>query len=473
MGPRELAAALLSWRDAASDSVVIDDRAGGQQWSRRSFCDAVGRTADAIEGADRRLALVQCSAGAPTLVHILGALTANHAVLLVDQAAHADFVQRLCELYEPDTLLTRVPLELHGYHESKKVDGLYERVTPSELPKHPSLTLLLCTSGTTGNPKTVRLSAESVYANATAIATYLDLDESERPALVLPYQYSFGFSIITSHLLRGARLVIPRPGLTNQDLWTDVREAGCTSLSGVPYSFRVFERVGVLKALPRTLRTMTQAGGRLDPELGRRFHAALSKQAGRLFVMYGQTEATARISYVPPDRLPEKIGTIGLPIEGGSFTIVNDHGVAVETGHEGELVYRGSNVMLGYAASGADLALGDCCGGVLHTGDMGATDDDGFVCLTARKNRLAKVFGLRIALDDVESCLNRQGAVAAVSDDDRIVIYCDWGEATLFAQLATALGDKYGIHRSAFEFRRTKTLPTNPSGKIDYKALGV
>jgi acyl-CoA synthetase (AMP-forming)/AMP-acid ligase II len=221
-------------------------------------------------------------------------------------------------------------------------------------------------------------------------------------------------------------------------------------------------RIGFERLDLPTLRTMTQAGGRLDPELVRRLHGTLASRGVRLFVMYGQTEATARMSYVPPERLPEKAASIGIAIPGGELEL-----------RDGELVYRGPNVMLGYATSPADLELGDVQHGELRTGDLGRRDDDGFHYVTGRLKRFSKVYGLRVSLDELEDTLRPlAGPVAVTGDDERIVVTCEEADERSFESLREQLALRYKINVNTFVFRKVERLPRLASGKVDYSALG-
>ncbi|MBX5441065.1 MAG: AMP-binding protein [Solirubrobacteraceae bacterium] len=316
---------------------------------------------------------------------------------------------------------------------------------PAEL--HPDLRLLLSTSGSTGSPKLVRLTGRNLLANAAAIAEYLGLGPGERAIASLPLPYSYGLSVLHSHLYAGASVAFTPHSIIRREFWDDVRRHEATSFAGVPYAYAMLERIGMRDMDLPSLRTMTQAGGRLDPEVALRYARRV-----RFFVMYGQTEATARISYVPPQRLPEKPGSIGIPVPGGRLTVDG-----------GELVYEGPNVMLGYARTRADLARGDEQGGVLRTGDLGHADDDGFFYVTGRAKRIAKVYGQRINLDEVEAAVD--GPAAAVGGDDRIDVYAE-READ-----ARALAARFRLPPRAIRVHAVERLPVKPSGKVDYALL--
>jgi acyl-CoA synthetase (AMP-forming)/AMP-acid ligase II len=186
----------------------------------------------------------------------------------------------------------------------------------------------------------------------------------------------------------------------------------------------------------------------------------MHEAGGRLFVMYGQTEATARMAVLPPDRVGERPGSAGVPIPGGSFTIV-----------DGEIVYRGPNVMMGYAECDAELAGGDELGGVLRTGDLGHLDGEGFLHVTGRLKRMGKVFGVRINLDDVERWLAGSAGAAVVPGDDRIAVFLVQADDATRGAAAKELAARLHTRSDAFDVRAVEALPRLPNGKVDYRLL--
>jgi acyl-CoA synthetase (AMP-forming)/AMP-acid ligase II len=336
---------------------------------------------------------------------------------------------------------------------------------------HPDLALLLATSGTTGSRKFVRLSGRNVLSNARSIATCLELTPDERPVTSLPLHYSFGLSVLNSHLLAGATVVISAAGVLEPAFWRTVDEQGCTSLAGVPFTFQMLERIGFRDADHASLRTLQQAGGALDLRLTALYAEHMAERHGRLVVMYGQTEATARMAFVPPDRLQAKLGSAGIAIPAGRLRIeVDEDGRGLAPG-SGEVVYEGPNVMLGYAVGAADLGRGDELNGVLRTGDLGYLDADGFLFLVGRSKRIAKVFGLRVNLDEVETALRRHGPAAVVGGPDAIWGFCVFGTDESLAALALTVAREYRLHHSAVRLRRVDAIPTSSAGKIDYRQV--
>jgi acyl-CoA synthetase (AMP-forming)/AMP-acid ligase II len=330
-----------------------------------------------------------------------------------------------------------------------------ERFTTDEV--HPDLALLLTTSGSTGNPKLVRLSAGAVETNADQIADALGITAGDVAITTLPLFYSYGMSVLNSHLLRGATVVLERTGIMQRDFWTAATEHGVTSMAFVPYQYEMLRRLRFDPAKYPALRNLTQAGGRLRTDLVTDFAQRMATVGGKFFVMYGTTEAAPRMATLPPGRLEEKLGSVGLPMRGARFTIAEDD----------EVVYHGPNVMMGYAETAADLAKGDENGGVLHTGDQGRIDDEGFLYITGRLKRIAKVFGVRVNLDDIE----KHFPVAAVAGEDKLRVFAEGVSDDEARDLRTKISEWLGTHFSGVVVSSIESLPLLPNGKIDYRAL--
>jgi acyl-coenzyme A synthetase/AMP-(fatty) acid ligase len=192
---------------------------------------------------------------------------------------------------------------------------------------------------------------------------------------------------------------------------------------------------------------------------------------GRLCVMYGQTEATARMTVLPAQRVADKPGSVGLPVPGGRLSVRVDGAEVTTPGVTGEVVYRGPNVMMGYAETAADLARGDELGGVLRTGDLGHLDAEGFLFVTGRLKRIGKVFGVRVNLDDVERSVARHGAVAAVAGEDRIHVFVEGADTAVAGSIRAELAGWLDTHSSGVDVRGLDRLPLLATGKIDYRAL--
>jgi acyl-CoA synthetase (AMP-forming)/AMP-acid ligase II len=231
-------------------------------------------------------------------------------------------------------------------------------------------------------------------------------------------------------------------------------------MAGVPWSYQILRRLDIDSLNVPRLQTLTQAGGKLTNDLIAQFHEIMARRKGRFFVMYGQTEATARISILPAERLPEKLGSTGPAIPRGRLSI-----------EDGQIIYDGPNVMMGYANSRSDLSLGDELQGRLVTGDLGYLDNDGFLYPTGRAKRDMKLFGIRVNLDEVEAILRVHGPTAVIGCGDKLVAYCEHGNEQALNNLRHELAIKLNIHWQALDFRRIGSIPVTASGKIDYRTL--
>ncbi|MFF7892488.1 AMP-binding protein [Streptomyces sp. NPDC007907] len=440
--------------DAYGDRTALITTQG--QLSYRDLADRVAVTAERL-GPVRRLVLLAGANRADALVTHLAALSAGHPVLLVPGDSEST-IRSLTEAYAPDVVAR------------PHADGTWsldERHPTSAHTLHPDLALLLSTSGSTGSPKLVRLSHHNLQANAESIATYLGIDDTDRAATTLPMHYCYGLSVIHSHLLRGAALVLTERSVSDAAFWEEFRTGRSTSLAGVPYTFDLLDRVGFEQMELPHLRRVTQAGGRLAPERVARYAESGRRSGWQLFVMYGQTEATARMAYLPPHLAAERPEAIGLPIPGGSFRLqpVDGHGPDV-----GELVYSGPNVMLGYAESPADLALGRTVED-LHTGDLARRVSDGLYEIVGRRSRFVKIFGLRIDPQRVETMLEEHGVAAYCAGDGEALAVAALGDAGGEARVRRLIAQECGLPARTLRVRAVAELPRLASGKPDYEAV--
>ena len=344
---------------------------------------------------------------------------------------------------------------------------------PNSFPLHDQLALLFTTSGSTGSPKLVRISYQNIQSNAESIAEYLSITEKERPITSLPMNYSYGLSVINSHILKGATVLLTDSSVMEKTFWTFLKNEKATSLSGVPYTYEMLAKLRFSKMDIPSLTTLTQAGGKLSEKLCSEFGESCKESDKRFFVMYGQTEATARMSYLSPEMVMEKPGSIGKPIRGGSFQLVDENNLPVtDNDTVGELVYTGNNVSMGYAENGDDLQKEDENKGILYTGDLARKDKDGFYYIVGRKKRFIKLFGNRIGLDEAEQMLkNIIPDCACTGVDDRMVIYIT--DPSKETQVYEFMTHKTGIHRSAFHVKCIDIIPKNASGKTIYTNLSV
>ena len=392
----------------------------------------------------------------------------NHGIvsLMLDAKIDGQLLQRFKDIYRPDFIWQPGG---EGY-------VLEEGLRTSDF-RHPALfedlALLLTTSGSTGSPKLVRQSYRNINANTASIVEYLKLDSTERPITTLPMNYTYGLSIINSHLTVGATILLTEKSIMQREFWNFFTEQGATSFGGVPYTYEMLDKLMFFRRKLPSLRTMTQAGGKILPTLHQKF-AEYAKREGKNFVvMYGQCEATARMSYLPPERALDKVGSMGIAIPGGRFSLIDVDGrEIIEPDVTGELVYDGANVTLGYAECAEDLAKGDERHGRLVTGDMAKRDADGFYYVVGRKKRFLKIFGNRVNLDETERLIKDRfpsmDCACGGMDDKMKIFVTEVGKET---EVRDFVAEKTHLNFTAFDVVPIDSIPKNASGKTLYSEL--
>jgi long-chain acyl-CoA synthetase len=452
--------------------VALIDGATGEQWTYERLCGEVQIRRDVLKTRKKSLIFHFCFNTPDSVAWYLAAIESGLAIGLFAGNLDSELRDRLLEAFDPEFILSRE--NPSPQYRQEPGTGLWQRIGEREYPEIPAeLTLLLSTSGSTGSPKLVRLSRGSVEANARSIQQALELTGEDRPVAHLPLNYSYGLSIVNSHLLVGACIVLTGESLIAPAFWKAITEHGVNSFSGVPYTYQMLRRLNLDRVPAQSIVTMTQAGGKLDDQSILHFHGKMEARGGRFWVMYGQTEAVARIAILPAAKLPTMIGSAGKAIPLGKLCINDGEGETSDANVTGELIYRGPNVMWGYALNRDDLSKGDDLQGVLATGDRARLDDEGYVYILGRAKRDAKLFGLRINMDDVETLLKSHGPTAVVNGTDKLFVYCEFGDDAELKQLQSKMCAQLKLHSSGLVFRRIDKLPTTASGKIDYSQLDV
>lgn len=294
-----------------------------------------------------------------------------------------------------------IDLDLHALerHELDKS----EMITITRHGKSHELAAIFYTSGSTGTPKGVMLSHLNLVSNTLATIEYLRLTEVDRTLVILPFYYIYGNSLLLTNIACGACLVIDNRFMYPETVLNTMEEQKCTGLSGVPSNFMILlgKSTFASRKFPH-LRYFTQAGGAMAPDVIRSLASAFPDK--EVYIMYGQTEAAPRVTYLPPDRLTAKLGSIGIPLSGVSVTIMNENKLEAAAGKTGELVVAGDNVMMGYwrQPEEQEEVLQD---GLLFTGDLGYKDDDGFIYIVGRKKDIIKAGGNRVSVKEVEECI--------------------------------------------------------------------
>lgn len=343
----------------------------------------------------------------------------------------------------------------------------------SENKVHPLVSLLLSTSGSTGSPKFVKLSMKNILSNAASIVEYLRLDQDSKPITTMPPNYSYGLSIIHSHVLVGATIAVTNKTLFDKGFWHFIKESKATNFNGVPFHYEILKKLKFSKMNLPNLSTLTQAGGRMDPKLLIEY-AEICRSSGRKFItMYGQTEASPRMAYLPHQLSFTKPESIGVPIPGGEMWLENENGAAISSeGVTGELVYKGPNVFLGYAESYEDLFTGDEQCGILRTGDLAKFDSDGCYFIMGRKSRFIKLFGHRVSLQDIEDRLLTNGfEVLCGGADDFLEVFTNSSSTDQGTKIKELIIEWFKMPPRNISVYGLAKFPRNDYGKIQYNNL--
>ena len=362
-------------------------------------------------------------------------LGGGYPMLMMSAEAPAEIRRSVLNAYRPG--LVFLPEEMRGEYAGMREactvgDYVLLRTNYPELyPVHPELGLLLTTSGSTGSVKYVRQSRNNILFNAGVIADYLGLRENDRSITSVPMQYTYAQSMIHAALLHGACTVATRQSFMENEFWDLVEEKEVSVFHGVPNTY------------------------------DRRF-----------VVMYGQSEATAAISWLAPEKSAEKIGSVGLAVPGGEISLLDAQDHTITAPHcPGEIVYRGGNVAMGYAQGGEDLCKGDEWGSILRTGDVGETDEDGYLYIVGRLKRFIKVSGHRISLDEIDEKMMSDLNILTVSsgiDEHLIVFVTDEREKNIVEDY---IRRKIAVVRRAFSVAVIPEIPRNDAGKVLYGEL--
>lgn len=419
------------------------------------------------KGCDRGVALFLCSKDVGTVLGYFGAMRKNIVPLLCEAELKSRLVLGLINAYRPAYIFADKGLHFDGYVTLRKCEGktVYVAQNNSAYAIYDSLALLLLTSGSTGSPKAVRIGQKALQVSAESICLYLKMSASRRAISNLPFHYSYGLSVLNIVIASSASMVISKKSLIEKSFWELMETHNVTDFSGVPFMFETLKRMKFSEGILRNLQCVTQAGGRLDAKLAAYFRNYFKAHGIEYFTMYGQTEASPRISYLHPDDAISKEGSVGKPIKNGSVSI-NKIRAEDDTG---ELIYKGENVCLGYASTYEDLCKEDEFKGILNTGDVAKIDNNGFIFLVGRKNRYIKVNGVSVGLDELETSLSELGvSVLAVGNTNKLVL-CTLNKNG--KTLNRLLEENFNFHPSNISCFSLDCFPVKANGKPDYTEL--
>lgn len=442
--------------NAYSGNVAISDESRNQITYSALQAD-VATFGKEIHG-EGKLIFLLCANTYKTILAYLACIEEKCPVLLLDKKIESGLLEALVRQYDPNIIID---------------EGQIEERHSQDLKLSKDIALLMSTSGTTGSPKLVKLSRKNLQTNADSIKEYLRITTNDVAITSLPFSYSYGLSVVNSYLRAGAKLVLSDYSILSKEFWNAVQMEKVTSFAGVPYTFEILKKLKYARFKTDSIRYITQAGGRLQSNVKKYILEECRSKGQDFIVMYGQTEAAPRMSYVPSHMLEHKIESIGVSIPGGRLFLLDSDGVQIETPNvEGEICYSGPNVMLGYASS-----LDELCDTIhapvtkLHTGDLGYFDEDGYFYITGRAKRFIKVFGLRVGLDAVENTLREQGIFACCTGrDDLLLVFTEDSNQDL-TEMRKIISSKLGLNQNYIKSIFLEDIPRLNSGKLDYKSL--
>lgn len=449
-------------------ALISDD---GEKYTYNQLIKVADEKVELVE--PRTVVFLICENSFECIAVYIGLLRKRAVPVLIGYKTDKDVLETLKSKYRPEYIFCP---QISDYDSNKNTNPVYQCIKTEFTEKYSvndELAVLITTSGSTGSPKLVMQSYRNIESNAVSISEYLNITEEDVALTTMPMNYSYGLSIIHSHLLMGASIVTTEKTLMDRDFWSLIPENNVTTFGGVPYIYQMLKRLRFGNMNLPSLRYITQAGGKLSKELSLEFADICREKGIKFIVMYGQTEATARMSYLPWKYAFDKAGSIGIAVPGGKFSLIDTDGTEINVSEKtGELVYEGPNVTLGYAESADDLARTDQFKGKLLTGDMAMRDKDGFYYITGRKKRFLKIFGNRVNLDEIESMLNSHEFECVCSgNDDSLKIYMVNADDEKLKNAVEFISEKTRLNRSAFKTICIKEIPRNASGKVLYSEL--
>ena len=421
------------------------------------------------------LCFLVCENSPEAIIYYVGLVRNRIATLLIPNETSESKLTKLILAYSPNYVISNLkskPLEQNF----KAIDNfekysIFESNNVIHHPVLPNTAVCLSTSGSTGSPKFVKLSLNNLESNTKAIIKALNIEESQSTITTMPMSYSYGLSVINTSLAVGGVLVVNSKQVTCRDFWDQVKEHSVNTLSGVPY---IYEQLSRLSAdfLGRTkIKTFTQAGGKLKKEIRQHFIRICEETGINFYVMYGQTEATARISVLPAADFARFKDAIGFAVPGGELTVIDQSGIKIESpGVIGELYYTGPNVFQGYVSDRSDLYSSSLSSCKLKTGDLGYFDSEGRFYISGRIKRIAKIHGNRINLEEVENFLmEREVEAYCVEFLEKLIVVTTSKEVTL--EVRRQIIEYLEINSQLISFTQIPSIPRGDSGKVDYSSI--
>ena len=423
----------------------------------------------------RQLVFLVCGNNVESIVGYISFLKTNCVIALLDEKQNLNQLNNLINIYKPSSIFIKKSIFLSMEYElilSFKNFNLLQRKDNLKFNLNDELSLLISTSGSTGSSKQVRISHENLRDNTKSIVKYLNISKKDTCITTLPMSYVYGLSLINTHIYTGGTLVLNDHSVIEKKFWISLQKNKVSNFAGVPYIYQLLDKINFYKNDLKHIKYLTQAGGKLDTKLNKKILDNFCNNKKDFYVMYGASEATARMSFLPPEFSKKKIGSIGIPIPGGKFWLEDDKkNIIKKNNQSGELIYSGKNVCLGYANSISDLSKGDDNNGIFKTGDIAKRDKDNFYYIVGRKDRFVKIYGNRVNLAELENNILKFGiqSICKVNEENKITIFIQENKEQ--KKLRESISNFTSLHPSIFTIKVMKKFPLNKNYKISYEGL--
>ncbi len=400
-----------------------------------------------------------------SIAHYLAFFRQGHCQIMLEKNVTDSNLKQINLKFKPEYIFISKDKPLINGYEILKTIGNYH-LLKSNIINHSiiekDLALLITTSGSTGESKFVKITFENLLENTISIIKYLNLTQKDIGISTLPISYSYGISVINSHLFNESNFVCNKNSFLEKNFWHSIKKYKVTNFSGVPFSFELLDRINFYNFDFHNVKFFTQAGGKLNSEIVKKICNQFMNKNINFFVMYGQTEASPRISYIELKDLIKKPESVGRPIPGGKITISKRN--------NGEVIYSGKNIYKGYANNRADLKkLLNIK--KLKTGDLGFLDKEGFLFLKGRLDRDVKIYGRRINLDIIENYINNfkeKKYLCIKSNQNLYIIYVKSINET---DMKKKIFNEFNIPLNIIKFKKLSKLPINKNNKISYSEI--
>ncbi len=404
-----------------------------------------------------------------TIFYYVGLINSKNVITLLDKDIKNNYLKKLINLYKPNYLILPINFpDINGYFFNSKFKNykIIQKIKNKKIALNKELAILLNTSGSTGSSKLVRQSYENYLENSKSIIKKISINNKDTVITTLPINYTFGLSIINTHLISGSKIILNDHPILQKDFWKLYEKYKPSFFYGVPYMYEIISKLKFEKLISKKLKAICQAGGKLNENLFLKIVNFSKKNRIKFYSMYGQTEATARMSILDPKYSLKKIGSIGKAIPGGRFYLVDNKQKRIYLPNKsGELVYEGKNVSMGYAENIQDLKLGNLNNYRICTGDIATFDKDGYYFIIGRKKRFIKILGKRINLDEIETIIEKKGYEAQCELYDESLLINLTSKKGNIENLIKNIANDLEINRSLIKIRFVKKIKRNKFGK--------